>query len=90
MTVGIVDYGIGNLRSIQKAFEYFGAGAVVSDSFDELSACEKLVLPGVGAFTHCKTQLETRFSNISKLILSRPTLGICVGMQHVRLFVRAW
>lgn len=81
MTVGIVDYGIGNLRSIQKAFEYFGVKAVVSDNLDELFGCKKIVLPGVGAFAHCKTQLDARFTNISKLLVSRPTLGICVGMQ---------
>ena len=81
MSVGIIDYGIGNLRSIQKGFEYFGATAIVSADFKQLRRCDKLVFPGVGAFSYCKEQLETRFDNIIKLIKSRPTLGICVGMQ---------
>ena len=43
--------------------------------------CDKLVLPGVGAFSHCKQQLDERFDDIITLISTRPTLGICVGMQ---------
>jgi glutamine amidotransferase len=81
MSIGIIDYGIGNLRSIQKGFEYVGATAIISGDVQQLMSCDKLVLPGVGAFSHCKKQLDSSFDDISSLISSRPTLGICIGMQ---------
>ena len=81
MSIGIIDYEVGNLRSIQKAFEYVGATAIISGDVQELMGCENLVLPGVGAFAYCREQLDANFDDITILISSRPTLGICVGMQ---------
>ncbi len=81
MTIGIIDYGVGNLRSIQKALECLDRKAIVSRDRQKLENCQKLILPGVGAFAHCKEQLFASFGDITPLISSRPTLGICVGMQ---------
>jgi len=50
MTIAIIDYGMGNVRSLMNAFEYIGEDAVVTADFDELAAADRLVLPGVGAF----------------------------------------
>ena len=50
MTIAIIDYGMGNVRSLMNAFEYIGEDAVVTADFDELEEADRLVLPGVGAF----------------------------------------
>lgn len=81
MKIGVIDYGVGNLRSIQKAFECLGVKAIISSDLEQLIGCDKLVLPGVGAFAHCKEQLDSSFDDVTALISTKPTLGICVGMQ---------
>lgn len=81
MKIGVIDYGVGNLRSIQKAFEYLGVQAIISSDLKQLMGCDKLVLPGVGAFSHCKQQLDDTFDDVTALISTKSTLGICVGMQ---------
>ena len=48
--IGIIDYGMGHLRSVQKAIEYLGGRACISSDQRELDGCEKLILPGVGSF----------------------------------------
>lgn len=83
MTV-IIDYGIGNLRSVQKAFEAVGAEVVRSDDPDVIRSAEKLVLPGVGAFGSCINAI--RDQGLDKPLLEAvasgtPLLGVCVGMQ---------
>ena len=82
--IGIVDYGMGNRRSVEKAFEHVGARAVVSADRDVLLAADGLVVPGVGAFPRAMENLERL--GLAELIRSRvaagtPTLGICLGMQ---------
>ena len=82
--IGIVDYHLNNLRSVQKAFEKAGMQSFISDNVHELQKAEKLVLPGVGAFGQA-------MENIRKLGLEKflkehaqagqPLLGICLGMQ---------
>lgn len=83
--VGLVDYGAGNLRSIANAFEHLGADVEMVRGPDDLQSVSHLVLPGVGAFSHCR---ETFFaSGLVEAVTRwaredcRPTLGICVGMQ---------
>ena len=85
MKIGVIDYGVGNLRSIQKAFECLGVKAIISSDLEQLIGCDKLVLPGVGAFAHCKEQLDSSFDDVTALISTKPTLGICVGMQLLAL-----
>ncbi len=82
--ITIVDYGMGNLRSVQKAFEHCGARAVVTSKPYEVAAAEKLVLPGVGAFGAAVRELKSRglFNPIKDKIAARiPYLGLCLGMQ---------
>lgn len=82
--VGIIDYGVGNLRSVEKAFAAAGCDAVVSSDDNVLRAAERLVLPGVGAFAACMTALTERgFDQLvrERVALGTPLLGVCVGMQ---------
>jgi glutamine amidotransferase len=84
MSVAIIDYGVGNLRSVEKAFLATGCNAIVTGDRQELSKAEKLVLPGVGAFAACMKALTER--NLAELVRDRvasgiPLLGVCVGMQ---------
>jgi glutamine amidotransferase len=80
----IVDYGIGNLRSVQKALERVGAAAIVSGDPAVLDAALGVVLPGVGAFGDGMANLRSR--NLVEPVLrqvqaGKPLLGICLGMQ---------
>jgi len=82
--IGILDYGVGNLRSVEKAFYAAGARAVVSDDDRVLQGADGLVLPGVGAFAACMTALKSRgFDQLIRERVSQgtPLLGVCVGMQ---------
>ena len=82
--IAVVDYGVGNLRSVEKAFAAAGFPAVVSAEKSVLRKAEALVLPGVGAFGACMKALSEH--GLDELILERvsggtPMLGVCVGMQ---------
>ena len=82
--VGIVDYGMGNRRSVQKALEHVGAGVALSSDPRLLESADGLVLPGVGAFP--KAMRNLRRLGLAELIMERvsagtPLLGICLGMQ---------
>ena len=82
--IAIIDYGMGNLRSVQKGFEKIGSEAVVTNDPRVVLQAEKVVLPGVGAFRDCMHNLEQGgfVEPILKVIAEgRPFLGICVGMQ---------
>ncbi|HEX8179859.1 MAG TPA: imidazole glycerol phosphate synthase subunit HisH [Pyrinomonadaceae bacterium] len=82
--VAIIDYGVGNLRSVEKAFAATGCAAVVSDDERVLRAAERLVLPGVGAFRACMRGLQARgFDALvrERVAAGTPLLGVCVGMQ---------
>jgi len=82
--IGLVDYGMGNRRSVQKALERTGARVIVSSEPTELADLDGLVVPGVGAFPEAMRRL--RALALDKLIRERaadgvPLLGICLGMQ---------
>jgi len=82
--IAIIDYGMGNLHSVAKAFEYVGATVRVVDSPDGLHQVGRVVLPGVGAFSHGATELKRRGFWDALLEHSekgQPLLGICLGMQ---------
>ncbi len=82
--ITIVDYQMGNLRSVQKAIERVGGEAKISSDPDEIAAAEKLILPGVGAFGDAMSELRRRDLDqpIRDFIDSgRPFLGICLGLQ---------
>ena len=82
--IAVLDYGIGNLRSAQKALEHVGADAVLTDDPATAAAADAVVLPGVGAFGACMDAL--RSSGLEPAVRDavasgRPFIGICVGMQ---------
>lgn len=82
--IAIIDYGVGNLRSVEKAFAATGCEALVSADETELRRAKRLVLPGVGAFGACMKALTARgFDRLvrEKVREGTPLLGVCVGMQ---------
>ena len=82
--VTIIDYGMGNLRSVQKGFENLGFSARVSDDPQVVAQAQRLVLPGVGAFKDCMDNLRAGgfIEPIHRHVeAGRPFLGICLGLQ---------
>ncbi|MFH1288088.1 MAG: imidazole glycerol phosphate synthase subunit HisH [bacterium] len=82
--IAIIDYGMGNLRSIQKAFEFLSYQAVVTDKKQKIKDASAVVLPGVGAFPKAMEELRKRDleETVKQGVQSgRPFLGICLGMQ---------
>lgn len=83
--VGIVDYGAGNIQSIENAFAYLGAQTVRLRAEKDFEQCSHVVLPGVGAFGFCAQRLQSSclIERLERWVFSerKPLLGICVGMQ---------
>lgn len=82
--ITIIDYGMGNLRSVEKGFEKVGFSARVTDDPKLVANAERLVLPGVGAFRDCMSNLRDGgfIEPIQQFVASgRPFLGICLGLQ---------
>jgi imidazole glycerol-phosphate synthase subunit HisH len=82
--ITIIDYGMGNLRSVQKACEYLGYDAKITSSADDISRAKKLILPGVGAFRDAIGHL--REQNLvdpirDYIAADKPFLGVCLGLQ---------
>jgi glutamine amidotransferase len=84
VTIAILDYGMGNLRSVEKAFAHVGASAPITREHDVVRAADGVVLPGVGAFP--KAMAAVRERGLDALLRERreagvPILGLCLGMQ---------
>jgi glutamine amidotransferase len=81
MKLVIIDYGAGNIKSIQFAFKRLGVNAVLSNNIDEIIAADKIIFPGVGEASSAMKMLQE--SGLDKIIptLKQPVLGICLGMQ---------
>ncbi len=82
--IAIIDYGMGNLRSVQKAFEFLGYDARITDDKNTLRDASHLVLPGVGAISAALDRIEKKGldDEIRKQVKTgKPFLGICLGMQ---------
>lgn len=84
--IAIVDYGMGNIRSVQKAFQKIGSDVIITSKSNDLDNAKAIVLPGVGAFKDCITNLHNL--NIVDTILKsvekgKPFLGICLGLQSL-------
>ena len=82
--IAIMDYGVGNLFSVEKAFLYLGADAMITNDAEVLRQADKIVLPGVGAFGDCMKNLQA--SGMIPVLKEQvqagvPLLGICVGLQ---------
>ena len=83
-TIGIIDYGMGNLGSVTNACRFLDLPAVIVASPDDLPGCASLILPGVGAFGDCMTHLRDHgFVDPLRdwIQADRPFLGICLGLQ---------
>jgi glutamine amidotransferase len=82
--IAIIDYGMGNIHSVNKALEFYGAKTIVTNKTKDIGAAKKAVLPGVGAFDDAVSELEKQglVQAIKEFIGGgRPFLGICLGMQ---------
>jgi glutamine amidotransferase len=82
--IAIVDYGMGNLRSVEKALEHVGVTATISNDPTEVRAADGVILPGVGAFPRAMERIEEL--GLDELLTERrdagvPILGICLGLQ---------
>lgn len=84
MSISIIDYGMANLRSVQKAFESIGAKAQIISTPEEITHADKIVLPGVGAFADAVQTLrdkELAGPILAQIKKGTPFLGICLGLQ---------
>ena len=81
--IAIVDYGVGNLKSVSNAFSYLGVASIITNSPRELASADAILLPGVGAFPDAADKL--RASGLDRVVVEqgreKPVLGICLGMQ---------
>jgi glutamine amidotransferase len=85
--IAIVDYGMGNVRSLSNAFEYLGQDVVVTDDVQVMGDADRIVLPGVGAFGDAMQAMHERgvIAPLNRQVheFRKPVLGICLGMQLV-------
>ena len=82
--IAIMDYGMGNLRSVEKAFEYLGFDALITDDPKKVEEADHVVLPGVGAFSDAMERLREKgldHAVLRVVAVGKPFLGICLGMQ---------
>ena len=79
--IAIIDYGLGNLRSVIRGLEKAGANAIITSDKEEIAAADGLVLPGVGAFHEGMDQLGPLKEVVIEATRDVPLLGICLGMQ---------
>ena len=84
MKTVIIDYGVGNLKSVEKAFEFIGSPAIVTSDYREVLSADRVILPGVGAFREAMSSLEKYEMDraVKETIAEgKKFLGICLGMQ---------
>lgn len=82
--IGIIDYGMGNLKSAANGLKEVGAEYVISDQAGTLEKCDRLILPGVGAFPDAMANIRAKglYEPVKEMVNSgKPVLGICLGMQ---------
>ena len=81
--ITIIDYGIGNLRSVQRSLNQYYSDVVISNERKEIERATAIVLPGVGAFGDAIDDLKQKglFTLLKHIIPTKPTLGICLGLQ---------
>ena len=83
--IGIVNYGVGNLLSVFNALDFIGEDVEICNSPEEIIKKDKIILPGVGSFKNCMSNLVDRgfYETLDQLVVNekRPILGICLGMQ---------
>ena len=87
MKVAIINYGMGNIASVEKAIKFLGYEPIVTNNHNEISQCAYIILPGVGAFAQGMKNLKDLdllgILNHEVLVKKKPFLGICLGMQLI-------
>ncbi len=82
--IGIIDYGMGNLKSVANALKFLEVPYVITSDPQVLETCDKLILPGVGSFKNCMENIHARnlYTPVKEMVNNgKPILGICLGMQ---------
>ena len=81
--IALIDYGVGNLRSVQRAIQRYYSEVIITNEEEEIKRAIGIVLPGVGAFGDAVEELKRKglFNLLKQIIPTKPTLGICLGMQ---------
>ena len=81
--ITIIDYGVGNLRSVQRAIQRYYLDVIITNEEERIKRAIGIVLPGVGAFGDAVEELKRKglFNLLKRIIPTKPTLGICLGMQ---------
>ena len=82
--IALIDYGVGNLYSVEKALNFVGADVKLTSDAADLKRADKMVLPGVGAFGDCMKNLQATGmipTILEQILMHKPLLGICVGLQ---------
>jgi glutamine amidotransferase len=81
--ITIIDYGIGNLRSVQRSLQRYYSNVIITNEREEIEKSSGIVLPGVGAFGDAVEELMRKglFTLLKQIIPTKPTLGICLGLQ---------
>ncbi len=79
--IAVIDYGVGNLRSVERGLEHSGAQALITADKDVIEECDAVILPGVGAFCDAINNLKPLEEVIKRSAREKPVLGICLGMQ---------
>lgn len=81
MKLSIIDYGVGNIKSIQFAFQRLGVEAQLTSNWEELKTSDRVIFPGVGEANYAMKQLQKSGLDLLIPTLKQPVLGICLGMQ---------
>ena len=80
--IAVIDYGLGNIKNIQRALNRLGFNAILTDRVEDIEAADTLILPGVGHFKDAMQAIEKRgLKSILQNISHKPIIGICLGMQ---------
>ncbi|MDG0822891.1 imidazole glycerol phosphate synthase subunit HisH [Staphylococcus equorum] len=80
--IAIIDYGLGNIKNVQRAVEHLGYEAILTDDQNEIEAADMIILPGVGHFKDAMQAIQTRgLATVLQSITDKPIIGICLGMQ---------
>lgn len=80
--IAIIDYGLGNIKNVQRAVEHLGYETILTDKQSEIEAADIIILPGVGHFKDAMQAIQTRgLATVLQSITDKPIIGICLGMQ---------
>lgn len=80
--IAIIDYGLGNIKNVQRAVEHLGYETILTDDQNEIEAADMIILPGVGHFKDAMQEIQTRgLATVLQSITDKPIIGICLGMQ---------